>query len=278
MQNNKDSLQSELADFLRSRRTRLDPAAYGIPKGRRRTAGLRREEVAEFAGISNTWYVWLEQGRDVRASPETLSAIADALKLTQAERIHLLKLARPDLDLDNHPFPEAMPSDGLTQLVANLSPHPAYVLNRYWQVVAVNMPMERLLGPFDGPDELFGNLLGCLFLNPVWQDRFVDWETVARFCVEQFRLSTSGMRDDPVLTALLTRLEAESETFRRFWRDYNVAAPEIWQKTLHHPAVGDMNFQFAALKAQGMDSDFSVSIYTPKDATSFQRLATLCRS
>ena len=90
-----------------------------------------------------------------------------------------MKLARPDLDLDAHPFPEAMPSEGLTQLVANLSPHPTYVLNRYWQIVAVNMPMEKLLGPFDGPDELYGNLLGCLFLNPVWQ-RFKDWSVVAR--------------------------------------------------------------------------------------------------
>ena len=267
-----------LADFLKSRRIRLDPKDFGISDTRkRRTQGLRREEVAEFAGISNTWYVWLEQGRDIRASVETLNAIAEAMRLTQAEHIHLLKLARPDLDVENHPPPEAMPSEGLIALLANLAPHPAFVLNRYSQIVLVNRPMDKLLGPFDDQDEELGNLIGSIFLNPLWKNRFPDWETVAGDCVAQFRQSAETQPDDPVFRALIARFQAESEDFSRYWDDPDIADSKNWEKAIFHPDVGVMNFYFATLAGREEDEDFSISIYTPANADAYQRLSYLCR-
>src|SRR5829696_4852237 len=128
--------RDELARFLRSRRERLDPADFGVTfGGRRRAVGLRREEVADAAGISATWYVWLEQGRDVNASAHALRALGRALRLSQAEQTYLFRLARPDLDWRNGAVGEAMPAANLLSLVDGLSPHPAYITNRHRQVV-----------------------------------------------------------------------------------------------------------------------------------------------
>lgn len=271
--------RDEFARFLRDRRERLDPAAFGIrPGGRRRTAGLRREEVAEAAGISATWYAWLEQGRDVNASPHALRALGRALRLSQAEQTYLFRLARPDLDGRAGASGEAMPAASLLSLIEGLSPHPAYITNRYRQVVAANRPARLLLGAFDSGDPARGSVIGRLFLDPLWRAIFVDWETVARSTVAQFRLATAAMADDPVLVSLVALLSASSEEFARWWADRALAEPPIWRKTVRHGLVGDMAFDFAVLQPLGRDSDFSVSLYAPADATSRERLERLSRT
>lgn len=271
--------RDELARFLRERRERLDPAAFGIkPGGRRRVAGLRREEVADAAGISPTWYVWLEQGRDVNASAHALRALGRALRLSQAEQTYLFRLARPDLDWRNSPAAQAMPAASLLSMIDGLSPHPAYVTNRYRQVVAANRPARLLLGAFDGGDPVRGSVLGRMFLDPLWREIFVDWETVARSTVAQFRLATASMADDPVLAALTALLTASSDEFARWWADRALAEPPIWRKTVRHGLVGDMAFDFAVLQPHGRDSDFSVCLYAPADATSRERMVQLART
>ena len=271
--------REELARFLRTRRERLDPAALGVkPGGRRRTAGLRREEVAEAAGISATWYVWIEQGRDVNASAHALRALGRALRLSQSEQTYLFRLARPDLDWRNGAIAEAMPAANLLSLVDGLAPHPAYITNRYRQVVAANRPARLLLGAFDSGDPARGSVIGRLFLDPLWRAIFVDWEIVARSTVAQYRLATASMADDPVLASLVALLTASSEEFARWWADRELAEPPIWRKTLRHGLVGDMAFDFAVLQPQGRDSDFSVSLYAPADATSRERMEQLSKT
>lgn len=271
--------RDELAQFLRSRRERLDPASFGVkPGGRRRTAGLRREEVAEAAGISATWYVWLEQGRDVNASAHALRSLGRALRLSQSEQTYLFRLARPDLDWRNGAVGEAMPADHLLSLVDGLSPHPAYITNRYRQVVAANRPARLLLGAFDSGDPARGSVIGRMFLDPLWREIFVDWEIVARSTVAQFRLATAAMADDPVQASLIALLTASSEEFARWWADRELAEPPIWRKTVRHGLVGDMAFDFAVLQPHGRDADFSVSLYAPADATSRERMDRLSKT
>jgi transcriptional regulator with XRE-family HTH domain len=268
-----------LAQFLRSRRERLDPAAFGIKTGgRRRAAGLRREEIADAAGISTTWYVFLEQGRDVNASAHALRALGRALRLSLPEQTYLFRLARPDLDWRHVAATDAQPSANLVTLLEGLAPHPAYVTNRYAQVVASNAPARLLLGAFggvDASDPWTGNLIARLFLDPLWRARFVDWSTVARSAVAQFRLNTVTMAGDPVLAALVAMLTGASEEFGRLWSDHELAEPPVWRKTLRHPRAGDMTFDFASLQPGGPDSEFRVSVYTPADRTSRARLARL---
>jgi len=271
--------RDELAHFLRSRRERLDPAAFGItPGSRRRTAGLRREEVADAAGISVTWYVWLEQGRAVNASAHALRALGRALRLSQAEQTYLFRLARPDLDGRTGSIGQAMPAASLLALVEGLSPHPAYITNRYRQVVTANRPARLLLGGFDSADPARGSVIGRMFLDPLWREIFVDWETVARSTVAQFRLATAAMADDPVLASLIALLTASSEEFARWWADRELAEPPIWRKTVRHGLVGDMAFDFAVLQPLGRDSDFSVSLYAPADAASRERMERLSKA
>jgi transcriptional regulator with XRE-family HTH domain len=271
--------REELARFLRSRRERLDPAVLGIEAGgRRRTAGLRREEVADAAGISATWYVWLEQGRDVNASPHALRALGRALRLSQSEQTYLFRLARPDLDWRNGPLGEAMPAASLLSLIDGLSPHPAYITNRYRQVVAANRPARLLLGAFDSGDPVRGSVIGRMFLDPLWREIFVDWQTVARSTVAQYRLATASMADDPVLASLVALLTASSDEFAAWWADRELAEPPIWRKTVRHGLVGDMAFDFAVLQPHGRDSDFSVCLYAPADAASRERMDRLSKT
>lgn len=268
--------RSELARFLRSRRERLDPTDFGIaPGGRRRTAGLRREEIADLAGISTTWYVWLEQGRDVNASAHALRALGKALRLSQSEQTYLFQLARPDLDWRRSSASPALPSDNLLSLIEGLAPHPAYIVNRYAQVVATNAPAQKLLGDFNGTEPWAGNLIARLFLDPAWRTLFVDWRTVAASVVAQFRLATAAMADDPVLASLVSLLTASSDDFAPLWSNRDLAEPPIWRKTLRHAEVEEMTFDFAVLQPSGRDSDFRVSVYTPADKVSRARLARL---
>jgi transcriptional regulator with XRE-family HTH domain len=255
--------RQELASFLVSRRNQLRPSDFGIAVNRRRrTPGLRREEVAQHAGISATWYVRLEQGRDIRASAHTLQLIARALRLTPAEQLYLVRLARPDLQGKPHGQALPQPSPNLLSLLNGLTPHPAYILDRYWHVVAMNDPATRLLGAFR-EDEPWGNhLIARLFLDPDWRRLFRDWNEVARSAVAQFRLSLASKDNDRVLVSIVSELEDASDDFRTLWSACEIAEPPIWRKTLVLPTGENRAFDFASLRASGVDSEFSISIYT----------------
>ena len=261
--------RQELAEFLVNRRNQLSPKDFGIvANGRRRTPGLRREEVAHYAGISSTWYVRLEQGRDVRASAHTLKLIAKALRLTAAEQAYLMRLARPDLQGLPHEKALQQPSASLLSFLAGLPPHPAYILDKYWHVVAMNGPATELLGEFREDERWGRHLIARIFLDPNWRGLFQDWDEVARSAVAQFRLSLASQAWDRVLASIVSELCEASDDFHDLWKGQEIAEPPIWRKTMALQSGEVRTFDFASLRASGIDSEYSISVYTAVDGRS----------
>src|SRR5262249_28047176 len=204
----------ELADLLRSRRDRLQPADVGLPAGqRRRTKGLRREEVAQLAGVSTTYYTFLEQGRDLRPSWEVLDAIARALRLNPAERAHLHTLGSGSPKPAPRPVTETLPP-AVSALVDRLDPYPTYVPGRYWDVLASSRA-ARLLWP-DWPTlpPADRNMLWWIFTDPTAKTVLVDWEAEALALLAKFRAAADRYPDDPSFGSLIERLQNASPEFR----------------------------------------------------------------
>src|SRR5690349_22910145 len=179
--------RGELADFLRRRRASLKPQDVGLPNGgRRRTPGLRREEVAQIAGVGTTWYTWLEQGRDVRASMDVLESISRALRLTPAERDHLILLGRGEQAPPMTPTAEQV-SPTVKRLIKNLGPNPAYVLGRRWDIICWNRAYTAVFGDPGEVPKPFRNHVWLTFTDPARRELMPDWEKAARLQVARFR-------------------------------------------------------------------------------------------
>jgi transcriptional regulator with XRE-family HTH domain len=205
--------RSELAAFLRSRRDRLAPEAVGLPRGtRRRAPGLRREEVAQLAGVGVTWYTWLEQGRSINVSAQVLSAIARALRLSADERDHMFTLAglpSPATERDEDVLTEA-----LRAIVDNLEPLPAHVVTPRYDLLAWNQADARLLGDFGALPPERRNVLWLLFTEPAWRDMYGGWDgETARQTVARFRRSFAAHVDDPSWQGLVDELSERSSEF-----------------------------------------------------------------
>lgn len=239
--------RKQLASFLRVRRERLTPQQVGLPiDTRRRTKGLRREEVAERAGIGTTWYTWLEQGRDVRASRETLARLGRALELDEEERQHLLFLARgPDGRLAHDS--EARISAALKTFIDNQKFSPAYVLNRAWDLLYWNTMSNRVFGDFGQLPERERNIVYHLFLNPKAQRELMDWDVHARRLVAQYRVSCDRFAGDTYVTSRVEELGRKSERFRQLWAEYEVRVNVNGVKTLRHPQVGLLQLHHTSL-------------------------------
>ena len=237
--------RAELADFLRMRRASLKPEDVGLPGGgRRRTPGLRREEVAQLAGVGTTWYTWLEQGRDVRASLDVLEAIARALRLTQAERTHLLLLGRGE-----QPPPCKSPaervSSTLRKLIEHLGPNPAFILGRRWDYLAWNDAAVALLGDFSRIPRSARNHAWLTFTDPARREMFSDWERSSRLLVAKFRADSARHLGDPEFESLIAALRQSSPEFCRAWKLHEVARTGEGRKDLLHPVAGLMSFSHA---------------------------------
>ncbi|MGI3168516.1 helix-turn-helix transcriptional regulator [Pseudooceanicola sp. C21-150M6] len=248
--------REELARFLRARREALAPQR---PGGRRRTPGLRREEVAAEAGISVTWYTWLEQARDVSVSAETLRRVARALQLNETEEHYLTGLARPgDFRAAS---PEKVP-EALLTIVQGLSPHPAYAMDRVFNVVAWNDPAETLFGAFTTGDPVTGNVLARLFLDPEWKRLFVDWPGIARSAVAQFRTATAAFAQDPEVTGLVARLCDEAPVFATVWQAAELAPSPDWTKVIRRGNRTE-SWRYSVLRPEGAAKGFTVTLYLP---------------
>lgn len=238
--------RGELADFLRARRDAVTPEQVGLPRGasRRRTPGLRREEVAMLAGVSLTWYTWLEQGRRINASDDVLAAIGRALKLDEAGIEHLLAIAQPS----SAPVeaPQEAPT-ALVRLIEALEPAPAYVLGPRWEFLAWNAAQARLYPRIVELDGIERNLLWVLFGDPATQDLIVDWDIHARQALAEFRAGTSTLRGDPDFAELVERLHAVSDDFARWWREHDVSGFETRIRRFRHPAAGELTFEYQQL-------------------------------
>ncbi len=233
-----------LGDFLRSRRERLDPAALGLPALRRRTPGLRREEVAARAGIGADWYLRLEQGRSTTPSSTTVEALGRALLLSATELAHLRALTRVDRPA---PFaPEQVPA-AMARVVASFR-SPAYVTGRRLDVLAWNPAADRLLG-FSGLAEHDRNTLALMFLTPNARRLFgARWESEARRVLASFRTTQDLLADDPAFASLLARLQTSPE-FARWWKAHDIRVPRSGIKTFHHPTLGTRSFEHSSYQS-----------------------------
>lgn len=255
----------ELGDFVRACREKLTPGAIGLTAGaRRRTPGLRREEVAQLCGISLTWYTWLEQGRDVSVSPVALARLATALRLGRAERAYLFEIAGKHDPDHGESETEEVPA-ALAACVAAIAT-PAYVLDRCWVARNWNAPAENLfVGWLDRPGE--HNLLRFIFLQPAARSLICDWEARARRVAAEFRAACSTHLADPGIRALIAALRRESAEFSQFWDQHRVLGRDGGERAFNHPRNGllhyeQVTFDFAARS----DLKLTVLVQAAKDA------------
>jgi transcriptional regulator with XRE-family HTH domain len=254
-----DPRHGELGHFLRARRERLTPEAVGLPRGsRRRTAGLRREEVAELAGISTDWYIRLEQGRSVSPSPTTVDALARALRLDGTEHAHLKALTR---NADHASFaPETVPRS-VRRMVESLN-QPAYVTGRRWDVLHWNEQADAIFA-FSRIAPEDRNVLLSMLTNPATRRLFGrSWAAEARRMVAEFRSTHDFWAGDPAFAALLARLRQESPDFDGWWKAHDVRHVAAGRKQMNHPKQGILRFEYASFQAND-DPGLKLVVYTP---------------
>jgi len=263
----------ELADLLRSRRGRLRPADVGLPPGaRRRTQGLRREEVAGLAAISTTYYTFLEQGRDVHPSRQVLDALARALRLSPAERAHLHELAH------GHPTPAEsgtaeVLAPSVVALVDRLDPYPTYVTGRCFDVLAANRAARALWTDWPARPPQERNMLWWMFTDPAARSILIEWETEASALLARFRAAADRHPNDPEFAALIGRLQAASAEARAWWAHHDIVALSSGTKRLRHPVLGDLDLQHVVLQL-AEDPEQKLVTFTADD-TQQQRIAAL---
>jgi transcriptional regulator with XRE-family HTH domain len=254
--------RAELAHFLRGRRAAIKPEDVGLPNGgRRRTPGLRREEVAQLAGVGATWYTWLEQGRDVRASLDVLEALARALRLTQAERTHLVLLGRGE-EPPPCKTPAERASPTLRRLIENLGANPAYIIGRRWDYLAWNDAATVLLGDFGSVPRGQRNHAWLTFADPARRELFTDWERSSRLLVAKFRADSARHLGDPEFESLISALLGFSPEFARAWERHEVSHTGEGRKELRHPVAGTMVFSHAVFHP-GEAVEQRLVLYTP---------------
>lgn len=252
----------EFAAFLRTRRERLTPASVGLPSGlRRRTPGLRREEVALLAGVGATWYTWLEQGRDVRPSAEVLSALAGALRLDGAERQHLFVLNDRPPPTPRATGPEVV-SETLLRMLTSMTTQPAYVMGRRWDILAWNRAAVRVFGDYATREGDARNIMHMLFADPAHRRLLLDWEALAPAVLAMFRVDSARYAGDPDFERLIALLSRVSPEFRTWWARHDVQQPLSGHKRILHPTGGRMDFEYASLDVSDQPG-MKLVIYTP---------------
>ncbi|MET0746965.1 MAG: helix-turn-helix transcriptional regulator [Rhizobium sp.] len=253
---------SSLASFLKDRRSRLDPAAFGF-SGRRRTPGLRREEVAQRANISPTWYTWLEQGRGGAPSADVLNRIASGLMLTEAEREHMFMLG-----LGRPPEVRYKSVEGVTprlqRLLDTFEASPAFIKTATWEVVAWNAAAAVVLTDYGTLPPEQRNILRLIFCNPAVRAHQHDWEGVARFVVGAFRADAARAGAVSEVTDLVDELCKLSPEFEALWQENDVNIHGDGIKRLQHPKLGVVEMEYSAFAVDGRP-DLGMIIYNPID-------------
>ncbi|WP_370966092.1 helix-turn-helix transcriptional regulator [Amycolatopsis sp. cg9] len=256
----------ELAAFLRTRRERLDPRDFDLPVRRsRRTPGLRREEVAELAGVSVDYVVRLEQARGLRPSAAVVEALSGALRLTAAERAYFFDLAGQRPRATGEPATTAVPS--LARLVEDLAPLPAMLMNHRFDILAWNDGMARLLLDFGALPPSRRNAMWLCLLHPEIREYYVDRERVVREGIAHLRTAWATHPEDEVLTGLIAECTEGNEEFARLWAERDVKVNGRGSKVLRHPGAGVIAVDFEVLMPL-QDTDQRLMICRPADAES----------
>lgn len=248
----------------------------GLPDGaRRRTPGLRREEIAQLANIGTSWYTALEQGREVHPSEEVLESLSRALRLTAAERQHLFLLARQHVPVRPTPAQEQV-SPALVRVVQRLDPHPAYVIGRRWDVLTWNRSAEHLLAFSTTPPPHPRNLVWRFFANPRQPRNNPHWEEVAKGVVAEFRADCARYPGDPWFAELIEDLKEVSSQFRQWWSQHDVRGMQGRYKEIDDPILGRLEFDHVTLQV-AESPDLKLFLYAASPAT-LAKLAGLAAS
>ena len=264
---------NRLGTYLRNRRTRLDPASLGFPAGRRRTPGLRREEVAQRANISPTWYAWLEQGRGGAPSADVLDRIATGLLLTEPEREHLfmLGLGRPP-DVRYKPVHGVTPR--LQRVLDALEVSPAIVKTATWDVIAWNRAAALLFTDYAKLPREQRNILRLMFDNAHVRAAQEDWQSVARFVVGAFRADVARAGAGDEVTRMVDELTRTSPEFDVLWRDADVVSHREGLKRISHPQAGLLELEFSAFAVDGRP-ELGMIVYNPASPATADRIRAL---
>lgn len=267
---------SELGAYLRNRRTRIDPAAFGIAGGRRRTPGLRREEVALRASISATWYTWLEQGRGGAPSADVLERIAKGLMLTDPEREHLFMLG-----LGRPPEVRYKAVDGVTprlqRVLDSMEASPALIKNAIWDVIAWNRAAAAVFTDYAALPRDKRNILRIIFGSTAAREAQDDWESVARAVVAAFRADSVRAGASSEVASMVEELSRLSPEFAAMWRDNEVDPHSEGVKRLRHPNGGTIDFEYSSFAVDGRP-ELSMIVYNPSSPADTERIRALMRS
>lgn len=265
-----------LGIYLKDRRAKLDPTAFGFPLKRRRTPGLRREEVAQRANVSATWYTWLEQGRGGAPSADVLDRIARAMMLTDVEREHLflLGLGRPP-EVRYH-APEGI-SPRLQRVLDTLEYSPAFIRTATWDVIAWNRAAAAVLTDYSTLPDGQRNVLRMMFRDSRVRAAQPNWQSVARYVVASFRADVARAGAARNVQSLVDELCATSPEFAAMWRDNDVRGHGDGVKVLHHPIAGPLSMEFSAFAVDGRP-DLNMVIYNPATPADADNIRALLKS
>lgn len=259
--NSQQQRYKELGDFLKSRRAKILPSQVGLPEGiRRRTPGLRREEVAFLSGISLTWYTWIEQGRPIQISSQILESLARTLMLDRHETKHLYTLAQHTLPTD-FSIDNATANTMLQHVLDNLQFSPATINDARFNIIAWNRAAAQILFDYSQLHASKRNLLRIMFTNEDYKQRFEDWELSAQKMIACFRTVYGRSVGNPWFEDLINELKNESKEFALWWSMHNVKVDEGILKTINHPGLGQLKFELTNLIIP--DSNLKMSIFTP---------------
>ncbi|GHC67663.1 helix-turn-helix transcriptional regulator [Streptomyces violaceochromogenes] len=241
--------RAELSEFLRTRRARLKPEDVGLPDfGRRRVPGLRREELAQLAGVSVAYYTRLEQGNGRNVSAEVLDSIAHALRLSDAEHAHLMHLAKPKQHKKKPAARSQQVRPALRHLLDSIESVPAYIVGRRSDILAWNRMASALFGDWAEVPAQERNWARMVFLRPEYRELYLEWEQKASDMVGYLRMDAGCHPDDPRLSALVGELSVKSEDFRRLWAAHDVKEKSYGVKRMRHPLVGELALSFETFR------------------------------
>jgi transcriptional regulator with XRE-family HTH domain len=262
--------REELGSFLRARREATDPVAVGLRPGpRRRTPGLRREELAQLSGISVTWYTWLEQGRQISVSREVIESLARVLRMTPPEREHLFTVAGLALPPRTVGPPDV--DDTLRRLVQTLDPSPAFVVNPWWDLLTYNETYSYLHGGLDARPPAERNVLWLFFATDPARSLVVNWPEEARQLVGQLRARLAQYPGDPRGPEIVAALTAASPRFAELWQEHGTARFRGYRKEYRHPVMGPLSLDIIAL-ATASDEQQRLIVLLPGDEATADKL------
>ena len=266
--------ENPLGTYLKDRRARLDPAKFGLPSIRRRTPGLRREEVAQRAHVSATWYTWLEQGRGGAPSADVLDRLARALTLTAVEREHLYLLAqgRPPEVRPYGKTPGVTPR--LQRVLDTLEFSPALVKNAEWDIVAWNEAAAAVMTDYSRLEPGERNVLRIMFRPERIRAAHTDWERTARFVVASFRAEITRIGMTPRAQAIIDDLCRTSPEFAAMWREHDVRVHGEGTKIIHHADAGAITLEFSTFAVDGQP-DLGMVVFSPATPEVRERIRAL---